>query len=424
MTKTSRYETVLVGLMVFSVALENIKLFDAMGAAFKPTHVIFILAIVHALVKSGGRIPRGHFLILLLYLALPVLPLYRIADTTEWFKSYVIWCIGLVYLLVAFRLYDQAFQKGRPFFIRLFVYTVLVVQLLGIVQFVLMNFANVMFLADAFGNFQFSSSFVSMKSGFYRAFSVFHEPSVLGWVNSTQFAVLLYTQREGLFPKGRIAVLYALCVATAFISVSATAIIMIIAVYLSYVLIRFWSNALVLLGVAAGVFAFVLLWNFTDLLAPLARISAEYGVVGTSGYERMNAPAQYALRTLQYYPFLGRGIGVSGNVDAVGVIGDSLYETANNSFFEVVMNFGLSSVFLFVPLITLGIKTIRRNPLYLVLYVNLLGVLYATGAYLSLDFLVVLNITLFLRSAPGSPTASEASTDSIGSGRARVRISQ
>lgn len=36
--------------MVGSLFLENIKLFDIVGAQFKPTHVIFIFAIVFVLI--------------------------------------------------------------------------------------------------------------------------------------------------------------------------------------------------------------------------------------------------------------------------------------------------------------------------------------------------------------------------------------
>lgn len=391
----SRYLFFLTELMMISIALENIKLFNVLGTCFKPTHVIFIIAIISAFLFKKGVITKQNYFLMLLYLALPAIPLYRIPDILEWFKSYIIWALIILYLFVGFDYFYIVFQSKRIRLIRLLIDIIIVVQILGIVQFVLMNTFGIMFLTDSFGAFQFTRSYLSSKNGIYRAFSVFHEPSVLGWVNSTQLAIVLFSKREQLINTQKRIFVYILCGLTMISSVSSTGVFLILAIIIAYFIVSS-KNPSTVIGIIVAVVAFVVLWNFTSVLNPAKRLFIEYGTVNTSGYERINAPTLYAKKTLQYYPFFGRGIGISGDIDNVGMIQNTISGEANNSFFEVIMNFGLSSIFLYIPLIKYGISTIKKNNLYAVMFVNLLGVLFATGAYLSLDFLVVLNITMFL----------------------------
>ena len=138
------------------------------------------------------------------------------------------------------------------------------------------------------------------------------------------------------------------------------------------------------------------LWCFTPLLSPLSRVFSEQGHAGTSGYERLTLSKLYAERTVEIYPLFGRGIGQSGEVDAVGVIPSGISDRANNSFYELIVNFGFSSIFLFSAFAFTAFRAIRREHLSLLLYVSLTGILLSTGAYLSMDFLAVLNFSLLL----------------------------
>lgn len=397
--------------MVVSIALENIKLFSVLGTAFKPTHVIFIAAILRVLLRGKIHMPPRKLFVLLFFIVLPMLPLYRISETQEWFKSYVIWLIGVFYLVLGQRYYMLAFRKHRKKLIRLLIHVILVTQVLAVVQFILTNFFHYEFLRNPFGIFQYYPSFISRKSGFSRAYSVFHEASVLGWVNSTQFALLLFTKKEGIIGKRERIVCYGLCVAAMLVSVSATAMFLVVGIYLLYLILNA-KKKITVIQIFAGIVAFIAIWNFTDILAPLKRLTEEYDLVHSSGYERFNTPMQYAIRTLEYYPLFGRGIGIEGNVDKVGWIKDALAATANNSVFQVVMNFGLSSVFLFIALFSFVWRTWRRNKNYLLMLANLLGVLISTGAYLSMDFLVVLNITVlvFQPARLTEPSGTDAET--------------
>lgn len=381
--------------MVISLFLENIKLFDILGAPFKPTHILFMTAIVIVFIKNRRIVKRRRLAAGIFYMFLPLWPLYRIADVTEWLKSYVVWIIITVYFVIAFPEFYDAFQNDRKKYIKMFIYLMMVVQTLAVIQFILMNFAGVMFLKDPFGVFQFAPSFTSIRSGLYRAYSVYHEPSFLGLMNGIGHACVLYTQKECLLSGRAKKTFYVLSTLAMLVSLSAIAMYMYFITVLLYLLMTYWKKTSFYGIIALGIIV-VYLWNFTEILAPAKRIFIEYDTVNTSGYERMNAPMQYAMRTLQYYPLLGRGIGQAGDIDNVGKIQTAMSPRANNSIFEVVVNFGFTSIFLFAMLIRQLIQRIKADRGYLLIALSLVGVLLSTGAYLSLDFLVILNFCLLL----------------------------
>lgn len=386
----------LVLLMTLAIYWENVMVIKVAGAPFKPTHIIFIAAIIMALRRMKCRINKTNFYEILFFLILPILPLYRIHDVGEWFKSYVVWIIIVLYIGSAFNFWNAIFQKNRQQYIKIFVYTLVIVQILAIIQSILMNLAGIMFLAKLFGPFQFIESYISTRNGLYRAFSIFHEPSVLGWVNTTGLACVLYTKGENIFKTKFLVTFFALCIATTLVSFSASGMYFFVLIIVAYCLITSNKKASLVL-LFAMCCALPILWNFTNVLAPMKRVFSEYNTVNSSGYERLNAPLQYAKLTLQNYPLLGRGIGQEGNIDAVGVIASAQASVANNSFYQMIMNFGLSSIFVMLYLFAPLIKNIRNDPLYFLIFLNLIGVFIGTGAYLSLDFLAVINVSLLFK---------------------------
>ena len=144
----------LVLLMTLAIYWENVMVIKVAGAPFKPTHIIFIAAIIMALRRMKCRINKTNFYEILFFLILPILPLYRIHDVGEWFKSYVVWIIIVLYIGSAFNFWNAIFQKNRQQYIKIFVYTLVIVQILAIIQSILMNLAGIMFLAKLFGPFQ------------------------------------------------------------------------------------------------------------------------------------------------------------------------------------------------------------------------------------------------------------------------------
>lgn len=381
--------------MVGSLFLENIKLFDIVGAQFKPTHVIFIFSIVFALIYKKKIVLRRNILPMLFFLLLPVFPLYRINDIMEWIKSYFVWTIIVLYFGIAFPTFYKIFQKKRCEYIKYFIYGMIIVQILAIAQFIIMNFTGTMFLENVFGKYQFSESFTSIKGKYYRAYSIYHEPSFLGLMNSTGLACVFYTKREKILSPNVRELFYLLCTITMFVSISAVAMYCYIIIVAAYLLMTY-RNKYSFYGLLILTCVAIYLSTSTDLLQPLTRISVEYNKVDSSGYERLNTPMQYAKLTLDHYPVLGRGIGQAGNVDAVGTISTAITKTANNSILEVIVNFGLSSVSLCGLFVQQSIRRIKQDRLFALIILNLICVLFSTGAYLSLDFLAILNFSFFL----------------------------
>ena len=387
-------KSIIVSLLVILVYLENMQLVPILGTSLKPHHLVFIYAVLFVMLYKK-YVSRVRTAIAIVALVLPMLPLYRISDQMEWVKSYVIWGIATIYFAWAFPWINEKFQENRTYYIKLFIYLALLIQTVSVIQFAIMNTTGNIFLRNLFGPLQYIKPYVSTKNGIYRAFSVFHEPSVLGWVNSSALAVVLYTGKENLFSKKILVFFHILCAATMICSLSAVGMIGYLAVWSVYALNNA-KNKKSFFGIVIGIVVLIYLWNFTLILDPLRRITSEVDTVNTSGYERLNAPRQFALKTLRYYPFLGRGIGQSGDVDLVGTISTAISQEANNSLYQMIMNLGLSSIILVVIFVHSMLERIKYDRDYWLIAINVLVIFLSTGAYLSLDFAAVLNVLLLV----------------------------
>ncbi len=382
---------IIVRCLILCIILENVKLFDIMGAAIKPIHIVIILASIYCIVCE--RMYLKDIAIGTLFLALPLLPIFRINDLTEWLKSYVIYALMCVFLATAMRYVIAEVQVNYKKHLKLLLVTIALTQILGVIQFVCMNFFDYFWLRNIWGEYQFHRNQFGMSYGFYRAYSLFYEPSVFAWVTFTSFALLLFFEKKTISPKARMAFLILDVVAMA-CSLSAAGFTIMLVIMFIFIFVRtpnLYRRLKGLFFVLLGIAAVIML---TDILKPLKRIFIELSIPGMSGYERVITPILYAKEALYNYPLFGRGLGQEGYVDAVGVIGR--YATVHNSIFGIVMCFGFSSVFLFIPAITYAVKRIKENPYWILLAINIAGIYISNGGFCSLDtFLFLIIIVAF-----------------------------
>lgn len=392
--------SILLIIMIIAIALENFKLINILGAPIKLTHLVFIVAIINSLymriVKKQFNLK--HLTILLFFLILPLLPLYRVVNTTEFLKTYVIYIIMISFMSFSYLDFSKKINATYKIYIYLFLWVILLVQLLGIIQFVCMNYFGYFFLEGIWGDFQFHTSIYGMQFGMYRAYSIFHEPSFFGWISTTSFAICIYLKRKFYLINPKYYLFQCFNVIAVGVSLSASAQLILLLIYGVLLLLEMKKPVKFFLLTIISCAALFILWKFTNVFDSLERIENEINTSETSGYERLNTPVQYMIATFENYPIFGRGLGQEGNIDAVGVIG--LYEGVHNSLFGIFVNLGLSAIILIVYFFQLFFKKIKNNTEYLLLILALMGIYVSTGAYLSLDTFVVLVFILLIGDLP------------------------
>lgn len=367
-------------LLIISIFFENVKIVSVMGTAFKPTHIVFLMAILAGIYQR--YVPKRDMAAGVLFLLLPCLPLYRINDKMEWFKSYVIYAMLLFFLIFAFRRFVVEFKKNYKHYIKILVYVIAFTQVLGVIQFICMNFLNFFFLRDVFGTFEYQRNIFNMANGFYRSYSVYHEPSFFGLVTITSVTVL-FTLGKQVFSPRQYNILIGLCILAVFVSLSASCLIIFLILLIMHQFVENRDVRVKIISIMAlGIVLFVLALS-TNLLSPVMRLFTEVNRVNSSGYERITTQWMYVVKTLQNYPLLGRGLGQEGNVDAVGTIG--MYSSINNSLAGVVVNFGLGSIFIYGTLIINGIKRVMYKKKWILICMAVFGIYASTGAYVSVD---------------------------------------
>ena len=135
--------------LILSILLLNFKLVTVVGAALKPIHILLIITTVYSVFFT--RMAVKDLLIGFSFLVLPIFPLYRIGNVGEWFKSYVIYFIACCFMMTSLRSFLKVFKQNRDRYIKLFLYTIAFAQILGIIQFICMNFLGIFFLRDFWG---------------------------------------------------------------------------------------------------------------------------------------------------------------------------------------------------------------------------------------------------------------------------------
>lgn len=371
---------IIICLLIISVFFENMKIISVMGTAFKPTHIVFLLAILTGI--AGGYVKKSDMLIGLFSLLLPCFSLYRINNKMEWFKSYVIYVIIICFLIFSFRKFINAFKKNYCRYIKLLLGLIALTQVLGIIQFICMNFFGYFFLRNFFGTFEYQTNIFNMSNGFYRAYSVYHEPSFFGLVTLTA-AAIIFCIGKAIYSRKTYIVLLVLDIAAVFVSLSASCLI----IFLILVTIQQFIKGKSKLKNILSVFLLVIVLSFlalnTTILSPVMRLFTEINLENSSGYERTTTQIMYVQRTLQYYPILGRGLGQQGAVDAVGQIG--LYSAINNALAGIIVNFGLTSLFFYIPLFRQAAIKAKNDKRWIPIIVTIIGIYASTGAYISVD---------------------------------------
>ena len=95
-SKKNTFMDFVIRAIIVSILFENMQIISIMGAGFKLLHLILILCILRQLITRPLKLKA--LTLGIIFLLIPVLPLYRINDIVEWFKSYVIYVILVLFL--------------------------------------------------------------------------------------------------------------------------------------------------------------------------------------------------------------------------------------------------------------------------------------------------------------------------------------
>ena len=127
--------------LAICVVLENFMLFSVMGAPVQPSHLIFWIAILAALFGSELHVKKTNLAVALILFILPLVPLYRISDTMEFIKSYVIYALDIVFICFAVPEIIEVLSEPKVYdkFLRILIGVITLTELFGILQFGLNN---------------------------------------------------------------------------------------------------------------------------------------------------------------------------------------------------------------------------------------------------------------------------------------------
>lgn len=394
--KKINVEAIFIVLIIISLALENFRLFTILGASFKPIHAISAFAVVYCFLFHAIDVKKIMWTIA--FLAIPLAPLYRISDKMEFFKTYVIYAIIVAFVCFALPHLKRTFCENPRMYLRAFNAVITVICLLGIVQFVLMNAFGIMFLKNVFGAFQFRYSATTMQSGFYRAYSLFHEPSYFGWVLDLALAINLVSLKKK--PEPRKILFIVMLIITTILTISSSALWIMAIILVAYLFsirkinLNMVFGALIVIGALVIIVAIV---DFSFITSSMTRLFREINTENTSGYERITTPIEYVKATMQHYPLFGRGMGQEGEIDKVGMIG--MYTASNNSVFGAVVIFGLSSIAYYMWLIKqfFGTRFSKETRFSrILLFGAIAGMYFATGAFLAFDTFIFTTIVILI----------------------------
>ncbi|MBQ4107958.1 MAG: hypothetical protein IJC80_01010 [Clostridia bacterium] len=400
-------EKIFISLIIVSMAFENFKLFTVLGAQFKPIQAVATLAVVYYFFIKPITFKKVAWA--LIFLLFPLAPLYRISDKMEFFKTYFIYTIIVFFVLFALPYLKDGFKKEASDYYGLFNNIIIILCLLGIVQFILMNAFGIMFLDGVFGRFQFHFNNYGREAGFYRAYSIFHEPSYFGWVLDIALAVNLVIKDEKEDKRKPLVLI--LIVATIVMTLSSSAIWIMAVILLVYFISikRVSANAIIITPIVlAGLVFVVYLFDFSFVTETMERLFYEAEKEGTSAYERLKTPIEYIKATMEHYPLFGRGFGQEGEVDKVGIIGR--FEGVHNAVFGIITILGITSIFPYVWLFSqffgrkYGKKQIMSR---ILLLIATIGMYFSTGASISFDTFVFTIIIIFFLSTIEIPKEEE-----------------
>ena len=375
--------------LAICVVLENFMLFSAMGAPVQPSHLIFLIAILAALFGSELHVKKTNLAVALILFVLPLVPLYRISDTMEFIKSYVIYALDIVFICFAVPGIIEVLSEPKVYdkFLRILIGAITLAELFGILQFGINNAIGRDIAYGIFGRFESHVCLTSYKFGVYRAYSIFHEPSVFAWICSFGLAILLYKGKTVTENRKKLVLYYGINAVAMLTTLSTIGYVTYFLLLVCYFLLEKEINAsklFLLVGLFVGVY---LAMKYTNAANVVSRITVELNAENSSGYERTVVPLEYLKRTLKYYPVFGRGLGQVGNVDKVGIIG--LTSGVNNSLIGIFIDFGLSAIIPIAFFAKKMITCLKYDRKFIIIVLNMLMILFSTGAYMALSVVVV-----------------------------------
>lgn len=384
--------------LIICLALENFRLFTFLGASIKPIHLIALLSAIYFAFFRGVSVKKMVGVIA--FLAIPLLPFYRINDQLEFIKTYAIYTIMVLFMVFAFPYLKDEFKEGSKAYLKLFNFVMAVLAVLGIAQFITMNFFGFDFLKGIFGPFlAVAQATDSQGSGFERAISLFSEPSYFGWVLDIALAVNLVLLKKEKTPK-RI-----LLIATIFVAIICTmsssafwiTAVIIVAYLISIKKINVNTVFIAIAAVLVIIFV-VAVVDLSFLTNSMSRIFKEIGTEGTSGNGRFVYPFEYTKAVLSEFPLFGRGIGQEGDVDIIGRLVGT--KNVHNSIFNVVATFGLTSAFYIVWFIKqfFGSRYTKESRSdRILIFLSIFFMYLTTGAFMAFDtFVFTIVAILFL----------------------------
>ena len=383
--KHSAFMSLIVKCTIICIALENVKILSLAGAAIKPIHFVFGLAVVYCVVAK--RVPIKHLALGAFFLVLPVFPVYRINDLGEWIKTYAIYAIICLFMTFAMRHFIEEFKRNSKKYVIMIVNTIAFLEVLGIIQFIAMNLFGIFLFQDFWGMFQFHHSQFGMSGNLYRAYSLFYEPSVFAWVINTSITICLFADNSILSKRIKMLSIVT-SVAAILCTLTTTGIAITMVIFGVYLLTKSRNPVKIITSLVGAGLLVILIASFTDLLAPISRIFIEIQTPNTSGYERLVTPLLYVGETFKHFPLFGRGLGQEGEVDAVGIIGR--YASIHNSIFGIIAWFGLSALCFYIPALIFCKKKIKENRRWVLLITMIIGIYISNGAFCSLDLYMFL----------------------------------
>lgn len=386
----NKFWNIIIICIILSVALENFKIANVLGTSLKPIHIVVILSIIYSLFFE--KIKPTNLLLACFFLILPLIPLYRINDKLEFFKTYVVYFLMVMFCAFSLNPLKDRFVLDKVKYLNILIAVISIVQILGILQFLTLNLMGFDFMQNIFGTFTFHPTMNgTYNSRFLRAYSVYHEPSVLGWVTNTGFLITLLGKKRW-FSQRKYYFLILLSFLSIAVTLSTSALLFFILIFVcNYFIMPHTKEKLFLPILFLGIFLILIALGFFD---PLLRIFTEVGVENTSGNERFNDPLNYMIRTFSYFPLFGRGLGQEGEVDPIGIIGR--VQTCNNSVFGLFVNFGLSGLIILFFILIYSLKFVKKDKRSFLVVLNMLGIYSSTGAYLAMDTFIFLIISALI----------------------------
>ena len=316
---------------------------------------------------------------LFVMLIMPIGGLFNAVDIESTITSYLLYAeeISFLYIFCANTKNIPNKTKKEIVDITFKFYYIAIVY--AVIQFLLANIFDSMILYNNLGIFQWHPHYENTLRGIIRATSVFYEPSVLGWVCVFMFALNEYLRIKRYLMPTRVLTVIGTLVSFSSSGILGMGLLIALTVFMEYRKKRVFKLILIV-GAIFLVVAGPFLFNLLRLPSIL--------VEGTSGYKRIAYPFLAMIDTLTVYPIFGRGLGQIALADPL----IAHYEHIHNSFFGIIVTFGLSGLFIYLQLGKLFVRWWNKDRRTIIFPVLVLFLLFVNGSFLTLEYPIVILI--------------------------------